>query len=146
MGVGLGEQGLGLLFDGLDGVGAGGPAKRGLVLASELDQRLGELDGVAALQPVHALPGGDRLPGLLGVVVDRWLGVVRRLLREQLGAEEARLDQHRADAERRDLGRERLDPALDAELRRGVGRDELLPGDAGGRGDRYDESRAAGRA
>jgi hypothetical protein len=45
VGVGLGEQGLGFLLDGLDGVGAGGPAQRWLVLVGELDQRTGELGG-----------------------------------------------------------------------------------------------------
>src|SRR6266496_1242862 len=144
VGVDLGEHVLGLLLDDLDGVGAGDPAQRRLVLARELDQRLGELGGVTALLAVHALPGGDGLLGSLGVVVDRRLGVVRRLLREQLGAEEAGFDEHRADAERRDLGGQRLDPALDAELRRGVGRDELLSGDTGSRGDRHDEPRALG--
>ncbi len=34
MGVGLGEQILGLLLEGLDGVGAGGQAQRRLVLSS----------------------------------------------------------------------------------------------------------------
>src|SRR5207248_1273820 len=56
-----------------------------------------------------------------GVVLDRGLGVVRRLRREQLRAEEAGLDEHRADTEGRDLGGQRLHPAFDAELRRRVG-------------------------
>ena len=64
--------------------------------------------------------------------------------REQLGAEEAGLDEHRADAERRDLGGQRLHPALHPELRRGVGRAELLPDDASGRGDRHDQPGALG--
>jgi hypothetical protein len=44
----------------------------------------------------------------LGVVVDRRLGVVRRLPGEQLGAEEAGIDDRRTDAERLDLSRRRL--------------------------------------
>ena len=54
--------------------------------------------------------------GPLGVVVGRGLGVVRGLRSEQLSAEEARLDEHRADAERRDLRGQRLYPALHPEL------------------------------
>ena len=146
VGVGLGEQVPGLLLEGRDGVGAGGPAQRRFGLARQLHQRLGELGGVAALQTTHPLPCGHGLPGLLGVVVDRRLGVLRRLFGEQLGAEEAGLHQHGADAERRDLGGERLHPPLDAEFRRGVGRDERLPGNAAGRGDRHDQVRGAGHA
>ena len=112
----------------------------------ELDQRLGELGGVAALLAVHALPGGDGLLGALGVVVDRGLGVLRRLRREQLGAEEAGLDEHRADAERRDLGGQRLDPALDAELRRGVGGENSCPTMPAVEEIVDDEAASAGRA
>src|SRR4051812_40634818 len=65
VGVGLGKQVFGLLFDGLDGVGTGDPAQRWLVLARKLDERLGELGRVTALQAVHALPGGDSLFGFL---------------------------------------------------------------------------------
>ena len=85
--------------------------------------------------------------GAVGVVLDRRLGVLRGLRREQLGAEEAGLDEHRADAERRDLGGQRLHEALDAELRGGVGGQEVAAGgDAGGRGDRHHQARSAGRA
>src|SRR5215218_9718492 len=59
-------------------------------------------------------------------------------------AEKARLDQHRADTERSDLGGERLDPALDPELGGGIGGAELLAHDAGGRGDGDDQAGALG--
>jgi hypothetical protein len=62
--------------------------------------------------------------------------------RNPLRAEEAGFYEHRADAERRNLWSQRLDPSLDTELRRGVGRDKGLPGNAAGRGDRHDESAA----
>jgi hypothetical protein len=45
VGVDLGQEVLGLLLDGLDGVGAGDPAQRRLVPARELDQGVGELGG-----------------------------------------------------------------------------------------------------
>src|SRR5215212_3462745 len=91
VGVGLGQQVVGLLLDGGDRVGAGREAQRRLLLTREPDQRLGELGGVASLLAVHAVPDGYGLLGALGVVLDRGLGVVRRLRREQLGAEEAGL-------------------------------------------------------
>jgi hypothetical protein len=96
------------------------------------------------LLAVHGVPGRDGLVGPLGVVVDRGLRVVGRLRAEQLGAEEAGLHQHRADPERRDLGSQRLDPALDPELGGGIGGAELLANDAGGRGDRDEEAGALG--
>src|SRR5438874_7702855 len=49
VGVGLGEQTLGLLLQVFDGVGTGGPAQRRLVLARQLNQRLGELGGIPYL-------------------------------------------------------------------------------------------------
>src|SRR5687768_1474322 len=58
VGVGLGEQKVGLLLESGDGVGAGGPAQRRLVGVGELDEGVGELGGVAALLAVHALPAG----------------------------------------------------------------------------------------
>src|SRR5215218_2285949 len=73
VGVGLGEQLLGLLLEHPDGVDAGRPAQRRLGGAGELDQRSGELGRVAALEAVHAVPGGDGLLGAFGVVVDRGL-------------------------------------------------------------------------
>src|SRR3954470_24897421 len=69
VGVGLGKQVFGLLFDGLDGVGTGGPAQRRLVLARKLNERLGELGRVTALQAVHSFPSCDGLSGFIGVVV-----------------------------------------------------------------------------
>src|SRR3954451_19221595 len=93
VGVGLGEQLVSLLLEDPDGVGAGGPAPRRLVGVGELDQRPGELGGVATLEAVHAVPGGDGLLGAFGVVGDGGLGVAGRVLGEQLGAEEAGLNQ-----------------------------------------------------
>ena len=88
----------------------------GWLLAGDHDERLRELGRVAGLLAVLGLipcpPGGVAL----GVVLDGWLGVVRRLLREELGAEEPGVDDGSVDAERRDLGLQRLRPALKAEL------------------------------
>src|SRR5205807_1704834 len=56
VGVGLGEQVVGFLLNGRDGVGSCCPAKRRFVLARELNQRLGELSGVAGLRAAHTLP------------------------------------------------------------------------------------------
>jgi hypothetical protein len=53
-------------------------------------------------------------------------------------------DQHGADAEGCDLGGQRLDPALDPELGRGIGGAERLADDADGRGDRHDQARTLG--
>jgi hypothetical protein len=50
VGVGMGKQFVGLLLEGPESVSAGGPAQRRLVLARELDQRLGELGGIPSLQ------------------------------------------------------------------------------------------------
>ena len=61
----------------------------------------------------------------LGVVRDGRLGVGRRLLREELGAEEPGVDDGGVDAERRDLGLQRLHPPLQAELGGAVGGIEL---------------------
>jgi len=51
VGVDLREQGLRLVLEGGDRVGTGGEARRRLVLAGELDERGGELRGVAACRP-----------------------------------------------------------------------------------------------
>src|SRR4051794_26166643 len=67
------------------GVGAGDEPERWLLRLGDRQQSLGELDGVAALLPVLALPEIALRCVALGVVRDRRLGVVRRLLREQLG-------------------------------------------------------------
>jgi hypothetical protein len=91
-----------------------------MALAGELDTCRSELGGIPTLQAVHAVPGSDGLLGALGVVRNRGSGIARRPRREQLGAEETGLHEHRADAERGDLGRQRLDPALHPELRDGM--------------------------
>ena len=67
------------------------------------------------------------------------LGVLRGLWREQLGADEAGLDEHGADPERRDLRGQRLHPALHRELRSGIGAQEFPALDAGGQGNRDEE-------
>src|SRR3954447_3635244 len=55
VGIGFGEEGVGLCLEELDGVGAGGEPGRRLLERGELDERVGELGGVAALLAVHAL-------------------------------------------------------------------------------------------
>src|SRR3954463_14469411 len=102
-------------------VGAGDEAERRLLFVGDDQERPGELGGVAALLAVHALPELALRGVALGVVLDRRGGVVRRLLGEQLGTEEPGVDDGRVDAERLDLRREGLHPAVDAELRRRVG-------------------------
>src|SRR4249919_1621823 len=134
--VGQFEEQLGPVLEGGDRVGASGEAQRRLVLGGQVDQRVGELGGIAPLSAVHALPGGDGLLGPLGVVGDRGFGVLRRLRRQQLGAEEPGLDQHRADPERRNLRGQRLHPALHPELRGSVRGQELSAPNAGGRAHR----------
>jgi hypothetical protein len=57
-------------------------------------------------------------------------------------AEEARLYDHRADAERRYLRCQRFNPAFEAELRGRVCGAEFLTDDAAGRGDRDDQAGA----
>ena len=124
-----------LLLGGGDGIGAGDEAARRRLLARDRDQRLRELGRVAGLLAVLGLRPFPLGRAALGVVRDGRLRVVRRLLREELGAEEARVDDGGVDAERRDLGLQRLHPALEAELRRGVGGTEL-EADAGPRSTR----------
>src|SRR6185436_8068525 len=102
--LGLRVQRSRLGLEGLDCVRAGGEAGWGLLERRELDDSAGELGGVATLLPIHTLPRGDNLPGLPRVVGNGGLSVGRRLVAEQFGAEKARLDQHRANAERGDLG------------------------------------------
>src|SRR3954469_9250060 len=104
-----------------DGVGAADEAEWRLLQLGDGDERLRELGRVAALLAVHALPELALRSVALGVVLDRRRRVVRRLLREQLGAERARVDDRGVDAERLDLRGKGLHPAVDAELRRGVG-------------------------
>jgi hypothetical protein len=62
------------------------------LIAQEHQERGIALGGVATLLPVHALPCGNDLPGSLGVVVNGGLSVGRRVVGEQLGTEESRLD------------------------------------------------------
>jgi hypothetical protein len=69
------------------------------------------------------------------------IGVLRRLLRE-VRAEEPGVDHSGGDAERGDLAVQRFHPALEAELRCGLGGHEVeAGGDAGRRGDREDVPR-----
>jgi hypothetical protein len=75
VGISLVQELLGPVFKCGDRVGASGEAQRLLVLCGKLDQRAGELRGVADLLTIHALPCGDGLLGALGVVLDRGLGV-----------------------------------------------------------------------
>src|SRR5829696_8159092 len=101
-----------LLFGLRDGVGAADEAKRRLPQLGDGDERLGELGRVAALLAVHALPELALGGVALGVVLDRRGRVVRRLLREQLGAEEAWVDDRRVDSERLDSGaRDSIQPS-----------------------------------
>jgi hypothetical protein len=61
VGVGLGEEILSLLLGGGDRVGAGNEAQRRVILARELDQRVGELGGVTARLAVLVLVRVRRL-------------------------------------------------------------------------------------
>ncbi len=110
-----------LLLRSRDRVGAGEEAPWWRILARDGEQRLRELRRVASLLAVRPLPPGHERRAKLGVIRDGLLGLVRRLLREELRAEEARVDDGGVDAEWRYLGAERLHPSLEAELRRGVG-------------------------
>src|SRR5215217_8901347 len=76
----------------------------------------------------------------LGVILDRLLGVVRRIFREQLGSEEPRVHDRRVDAEWLHLGRERCHPTVDSELRCSVGRAVLEAAERRCRRDRHDVS------
>ena len=96
------------------------------------------LDHLLALGRIHGhrFFGDDMRAGIGSV--DRCGGVLRRLGGEQLGAEESRVDDRGVDAERLDLGGERLHPAVDAELRGGVGGAVLEAGEPRGRRDGHD--------
>ena len=102
----------------------------GLVVPDELEKRVCELGRFTALLAVHRLPLRDGVLRALRVVLDRGFGEVRGLPGQQVGAKESGFDQG-ADAERGDLRRQRLEPALDAELRGGVGGEKLLVGNTG---------------
>src|SRR5688572_22479929 len=123
-------------------MGASSKTNRRLLEPDESYEGIGQLGGVATLFPIHPLPGGDDFLRPLGIGVNGQLSVGGRVIAEQLGPEESRLDQHRADPEGGDLWRERLHPPLEAELRGGVRRAKHLAGDAGGRRDGDEQSGA----
>src|SRR3954463_11486675 len=87
-------------------VGAGDEPERRLLFAGDGQECVGELGGVADLPAVHAIPELAVSRVALGVVLDRRWGVVRRVLREQFGAEEPGVDDRGVDAEWLDLGGE----------------------------------------
>src|SRR5439155_23284431 len=124
------------------GVSAGDKAERRRILAGNGQQRLGGLGGVAGLLAALRLPPCPRLSCAGGVVLDRQLSVARRLPREELGAEEPRVDDRGGDPERLDLVLQRLHPPLQAELRGGVGGTELKADEDRARRDRDDVARA----
>jgi len=95
-----------LLLGRLDRVGAGDEPERRPLLIGDGQQRLGELGRVALLLAVLALPELALGGTAVGVVGHGRRGVVGRLLGEQLGTEEPRVDDRRVDAERLDLGSE----------------------------------------
>jgi len=92
-----------LLLRGGNGIGAGDKAARRWLLARNDDERSRELRRVAGLLAILAFPKLELLRSALVVVLDGRLGVVRRLLREELRAEEPWVDDGSGDAERRDL-------------------------------------------
>src|SRR4029453_14654091 len=75
------------LLRGGNRIGAGEKAARRWVLARNGDQRSRELRRVAGLPAILRSPELELRRSTLIVVVDGWLGVVRRLLREGLRAE-----------------------------------------------------------
>jgi len=99
-----------LLFGYGDGIGAGDEAARRRLLARDHDERLRELGWVAGLLAVHDLVPLHPLRMTVCVVHDGRLGVGRRILGEKLGAEEPGIDDGGVDAERGDLGLQRLRP------------------------------------
>src|SRR5580700_3673937 len=114
-----------LLLRGGNGIDAGDKASRRWLRARNDDERSRELRRVVGLLAILGFPKLELLLSALVVVLDGRLGVVRRLLREELRAEEPWVDDGSGDAERRGLGVQRLHPAFQAELRRGVGGTEL---------------------
>src|SRR5438445_1877139 len=125
-----------------DGIGAGDEAARRRLLVRIADERSRELGRIAGLLPVLRLPPLELLRPAVGVVLNGPVGKGHRLLREELGAEEPRVDDGGVDAERLDLGPQRLHPALETELRRGIGGTELEADEARARRDRDDVARA----
>src|SRR5438132_8890893 len=125
-----------------DGIGAGDEAARRRLLASDPDECARELGRIAGLLPVLRLPPLELFRPAAGVVLNGPVGKGHRLLREELGAEEPRVDDGGVDAERLDLGSQRLHPALETELRRGIGGTELEADEARARRDRDDVARA----
>jgi hypothetical protein len=120
-----------LLLRSGNGVGASDEAARRWLLARNGDGRSRKLGRITGLQAILSFPKLELLRSALVVVLDGWLGVVRRLLREEFRAEEPWVDDSGSDPEWRDLGVQRLHPALQAELRRGVGANELEVGGEG---------------
>ncbi len=117
-----------LLLRSGNGVGASDEAARRWLLARNGDERSRKLGRITGLQAILGFPKLELLRSALVVVLDGWLGVVRRPLREKFRAEESWVNNGGSDPEWRDLGVQRLHPALQAELRRGVGANELEAG------------------
>jgi hypothetical protein len=103
VGLRLCEQRVRLGLKRLYGIGACSKTSGRLRKADERHQSSRELGGVPALFPVHALPGDNYFLGLLGIALNSGLSVGRRVVAQQLGAEESRFDEHRANSERGDL-------------------------------------------
>ena len=109
-----------------------------LLQAGDGEQGLGELGRVAFLVAVHVLVPLHAFGVPVGVVRDRRGGVAGGVRGQQVGAEEARVDDGGGDPERLDLRLQGLHPALQPELRGAVGGVELEPGQARPGGDRHD--------
>ena len=92
VGIDLREQLVGLLLDGCNCISACNPMQGRLLLVDDGHEGLRELGGIVCLFAAHRFPRGPGLGGALGVVVDRQVGVGSGFACEQLGAEEARLD------------------------------------------------------
>ena len=137
-GVGLRLQGLGLLLGELEDGGQGDEPAGWLLQAGDGEQGLGELGGVAFLMAVHVLVPLHAFGVPVGVVRDRRGGVAGGVGGQQVGAEEAGVDDGGGDPERLDLRLQGLHPALQPELRGAVGGVELEPGQARPRRDRHD--------
>ena len=67
-------------------------------MAGDHDECSRELSGVAGLLAILGFPKLELLRPPLVVVLDGWLGVVCRLLREEFRAEEPRVDDGGGDA------------------------------------------------